>query len=87
MKKKLGGIIMHAVALIPLLTLPALSTPCPYLSVLGSGWTGQLKRCYTFTWGVSAGIVATVKYEKCEYVGISGHSGVITVNRDQVDYC
>ncbi|MBN1561420.1 hypothetical protein JW998_14290 [candidate division KSB1 bacterium] len=87
MKKKLGSIMLRAVALIPLLSSAAMSTPCPYLSVTSNGWTGQLKRCYTFTWGVSSGIIATVVYHKCEYVGISGHSGTITVERDIVDYC
>ena len=87
MKKKLSGIMLQTIALIPLLASIALSTPCPYVSVTSNGWTGKLKRCYTFTWGVSYGVVATVTYEKCEYVGINGYSGMITTRKEYVDYC
>ena len=87
MKKKLRGFMLQTIAIVPLLCTIALSTPCKYLTIMSSGWTGQLKRCYTFTWGVSYGITATVSYERCEYVAMSGFSGMITMNKAKVDLC
>ena len=87
MRRKLWSILIQTIAILPILTTIASSAVCPYISLTNSGWTGKLKRCYTFTWGVSTGVNATVSYERCEYVGTSGHSGMITMNKALVDRC